>query len=298
MPDKIVVNGEYIDSHVWALIEDAAKAAGIKTPKLIQGSWSNGKLSAGVHRGGGAADLSVRGLTQEQQLAFLYELRKRNCAAWLRTRKYGWRSGDHIHLLVIDDPDLSDAAKRQVAAYKRGENGLVGRARDPFKRPPASAVKVFAVPTADPKAKDDWLSEKETGSRTIRTNRDQYIDVNGKSAFVPEENGRGGYALYVNIKLPPPGSPERAALERGIMRTWYDQQAAAGSDVTGLNSARRVGLWGNRRLTVAHDWPHTKSIDEPVKFGFFVEAWSETGQPVDLELELSTREAKIVGEDD
>ena len=37
--------------------------------------------------------------------------------AWLRDTAHGWTTGDHIHLLVRDEPGLAVAARAQVIAY-------------------------------------------------------------------------------------------------------------------------------------------------------------------------------------
>lgn len=154
------------------------------------------------------------------------------------------------------------------------------------------------APVVNSKPNDDWLSLKEKSLRPIQSNRVIYIDINGKSEFKPEEDGRGGYAVYANLKLPPPMTPERAALERGKVRTWYEQMDGKLVDETGLNDARRIGLYGNRRCCIAHFWPHTKSRDTPVRFCIYVEAWNVDGTTADVKLHLGTREVKIVGEDD
>lgn len=137
---KVQVNGQWLSERALALILDAARAAGIPADlvKVIQGSWSNGSKSAGTHSGGGAADLSVAKLTREQQIAFIYQLRRRHVAAWLRTPEFGWTAkmgGPHIHLIVRDEPFLSWGAKAQVLAYKLKRNGLANRKKDPHPQP-------------------------------------------------------------------------------------------------------------------------------------------------------------------
>lgn len=53
-------------------------------------------------------------------------LRQVGFAAWHRTPSQGpW--GHHIHSVAIGDPTASPAAKRQVADFKRGGDGLGGR---------------------------------------------------------------------------------------------------------------------------------------------------------------------------
>ena len=290
-----------LSARVWALLEDAARAAGVKL-RVMQGSWSVGTAaSANTHAGGGAADLSVAGMTDSQQLRFALEIRKRGGIAWIRNDKYGKAgTGPHIHVIIRDEPGLSPAAMRQVVDFENGLNGLVSRRPDPHPRPKWTP---FVIPGTEPttmgKPDDDWLSHKDTVVTKIRTNKTVRIAIDGKTQFNPEETGRGGVAQYANVKLPPAGSEARAAIERGIVRTWFQQvEKGKEPDITGLNNARRVGLFGNRRLTFADYWPHTKKVGVPWEFCFFIEAWTATGQPVDIELDLATREVKIVGEDD
>jgi len=124
----------------WALLEDAFKAADIPwdVSRVVQGSWSGGvRASAGTHGGAGAFDLSVRGLTLEKILRLVWELRKRNVAAYYRAPGYGWNQpkNKHIHGIVKDTPGLSYGARRQVINYNDGENALASRRKDPHKRP-------------------------------------------------------------------------------------------------------------------------------------------------------------------
>lgn len=132
-----VGRGQVVSERVAALLVDARKAAGLKPTDayVVQGSWADGSLSAGTHSGGGAIDLSVRGLSLRQQWKMIRALRERNVCAWLRTTRYGWTKGDHIHGIVRDEPGLSVAAKAQVQAYDAGLNGLANRGKDPHSRP-------------------------------------------------------------------------------------------------------------------------------------------------------------------
>lgn len=140
MSAKVTVNGKTLTERVWALIEDAKLAAKLPSTaaaRVVQGSWSEGSKSAGTHSGGGAIDLSVRGLNRDERLRLVHELRKRRGLAWLRTPEFGWNdpNNEHIHVIVEDEPELSWSAKAQVAAYKLGLNGLASRKKDPHPRP-------------------------------------------------------------------------------------------------------------------------------------------------------------------
>lgn len=140
MSAKVTINGKTLTERVWALLDDAKLAAKLPSTaaaRVIQGSWSNVDASAGTHSGGGAIDLSIRGLNRDEQLRLVHELRKRRALAWLRTVEFGWNDPDneHIHVIVEDEPELSWSAKAQVAAYKLGLNGLKSKKKDPHSRP-------------------------------------------------------------------------------------------------------------------------------------------------------------------
>jgi len=138
--DRITRNGHKLSRRAWDIIAAAKKSAKIPADKayVLQGSWKNGSLSAGTHTGGGAADLSVRGLTEAQAIRLVVELRKWYGVAYLRSPKYGWPArlgGSHIHVIFADEPGLSYGAKRQVINYNNGRNALASNLKDPFPRP-------------------------------------------------------------------------------------------------------------------------------------------------------------------
>jgi hypothetical protein len=148
----VTKSGQSLTPRVWALIYAAKRAAGLaeESARVVQGSYHKGSLSAGTHNGGGAFDLSVRGLSHKQILDLVNELRKRNVAAWYRSPLYGWPEslgGAHIHGIVMDEPGLSYAAKRQVINYRDGLNGLASKRKDPHIRP---AQHPFVMPGTVP----------------------------------------------------------------------------------------------------------------------------------------------------
>lgn len=102
---------------------------------VTQGSYNRGgvRASAGTHDGGGAIDLSVRGLSRSERQALVRALREAGFAAWLRTRPTF--SVDHVHAIAIGDPDLPAAARSQVADYFAGRDGLSGHGPDPHGGP-------------------------------------------------------------------------------------------------------------------------------------------------------------------
>lgn len=141
--DRVDANGSRITRQHRILLHESARAVGIDPARLYvtQGSWSQGSLSGGTHAASGALDLRTWNLPADKLVALVVEMRRRGAGAtWVRSRRFGWDDGDHIHSLVGcgdagDDPFLSASAQRQVAAWKRGTNGLANGAPDPHPRP-------------------------------------------------------------------------------------------------------------------------------------------------------------------
>lgn len=123
MPAKgVAFRGFRADRRSTKMIAEAEKLGG--PLRLTQGCYSGGvSASAGTHSGGGAFDFSVRGLTLTQINRRVRALRRVGFAAWHRVPSEGpWQS--HIHAIAVGCDDLSPSAQRQVAALRRGRNGL------------------------------------------------------------------------------------------------------------------------------------------------------------------------------
>lgn len=88
---------------------------------ITQGSYSTSVAASGsTHAGGGALDLGWTGANAQVK-----DLRRVGFAAWHRNPLQGpWN--DHVHVVAIGDPTASESAKRQVASYLAGGNGLGG----------------------------------------------------------------------------------------------------------------------------------------------------------------------------
>ena len=215
-----------LSERVWALIEAAAKAARVPTPRVIQGSWSHASASADTHSGGGAFDLSVAGLTLPQRLALVRELRRLNVAAWLRSPQYGWRlTGPHIHGIVKDEPGLSGAAESQVAAYDKGWNGLGGNSRrkDPFERPPQRTFVLRREQQVAGKSKDNVLVN---------------LAVRGNPDLPPLEVPTGHYHELGRIDVPAGSRYEPSAairMDSGCWATWKFVRVGWGADPDGMD---------------------------------------------------------------
>lgn len=98
---------------------------------LTQGSYSNATASAGTHSGGGALDIRASNLTVDQRARVVLGARQMGFAAWLRIPAQAnppWPY--HVHGIAIGCPDLSAAARGQVADYKAGRNGLANNGPD------------------------------------------------------------------------------------------------------------------------------------------------------------------------
>lgn len=223
---RVTRDGKTLSARVWALLDDAGKAANVPI-RVVQGSWSGGvAASAGTHQGAGAFDLSVSGMDRGEMLTLVNALRKRNVAAWLRSPEYGWTStGPHIHGIVIDEPGLSTAARSQVVAYARGLNGLANAHRDPFARP---AQTHFAMPEeAAVPAPAKTMSPWPEGAAVI-------IDrtADGK----PVKVAAGGYVELGRIILPADGRflPSAAIrLPAGTWARWRFARIGWGGDPDG-----------------------------------------------------------------
>jgi hypothetical protein len=131
--ERVDVGPVLLDRLSVCMLKEAERIGGFKL-RLVQGSFNPGGVaaSAGTHDGGGALDVSVRGLSEDQIRHRVQSLRQAGWAAWHRFSPPF--SGPHIHAIAIGDPLLSAGAKSQVEDYKRGRNGLAGHARDPDPR--------------------------------------------------------------------------------------------------------------------------------------------------------------------
>lgn len=103
---------------------------------VVQGSYNAGGVSAsaGTHDGGGAIDISVRGMPS---LAYKRHVVKNGrlagFAAYYRPTLPGvWT--EHIHAIAIGDPEMSAGAKRQVSAYYNRRDALASNGFDPDPR--------------------------------------------------------------------------------------------------------------------------------------------------------------------
>lgn len=141
---------------------------------------------------------------------------------------------------------------------------------------------------------DDYISLKTTGVHKIRTNTDVHIDIDGHTnweAEVPE--GRHLLALYANLDLAPLSQAQRDALWYGGVRTWYNQIPE--DDMTGGNGPVPCARFGSQHQLIAHVWPHT--VDRSNwEFCLRLYAFNQHGIAINFDVELETREIKLIGD--
>lgn len=120
--------GVTLDARTAAMMDEVAKRTKAKiTP--VQGSYSNGSLSAGTHSGGGAIDIHVIGYSTADILDIVHVMREVGFAAWWR-RLPEWTSAQHVHAIAVGCPDLTKAAAAQVTSLRNGRNGLANNLPD------------------------------------------------------------------------------------------------------------------------------------------------------------------------
>jgi peptidoglycan hydrolase-like protein with peptidoglycan-binding domain len=124
---KTTMDGKTVNERTASMLKAAEKRAGVNFT-VTQGSYnSDVGSSAGTHDGGGAVDLSVRGLPSTSDA--VKALRQVGFAAWHRTPSQGpWAA--HIHAVAISDTAMSPQAQAQVGDYFKGLNGLANHAKD------------------------------------------------------------------------------------------------------------------------------------------------------------------------
>ncbi|MFC4002958.1 peptidoglycan-binding domain-containing protein [Prauserella oleivorans] len=124
---KTTMDGETVNMRTKEMVEAGEKRAGMDFT-VTQGSYNPGGVGAsgGTHDGGGAVDISVRGIDPETAVK---ALRQVGFAAWHRTPDQGdWAA--HIHAIAISDTDMSPQAQAQAGDYFLGRNGLADHGKD------------------------------------------------------------------------------------------------------------------------------------------------------------------------
>jgi GH25 family lysozyme M1 (1,4-beta-N-acetylmuramidase) len=127
-----------VDWKTRAALEEAERRLGYPLT-VVQGSYNNGRVPASgpTHDGGGVVDLLAWDWKHKVRV-----LRSIGFAAWYRPKTSKWNP--HIHAVLIDHGRLDPSAARQVAAYRRGRNGLTDDGPDTLWRP--DPIPVFHYP--------------------------------------------------------------------------------------------------------------------------------------------------------
>lgn len=156
---KVTRGGQTLTARVWALLEDAYRAAGLDPARYLevsQGSYKAGggaAASGSTHDAAGAADLRTRNLPASAQAnlceRLVVEIRKRGGCAWYRDQAHGGMS-PHVHVIVRDESPLSSGAAQQVRDYDRGYNGLSNKGPDYHPRPAQLAYRYPPTTTPPP----------------------------------------------------------------------------------------------------------------------------------------------------
>jgi hypothetical protein len=120
--------GKIFDLRTIEMLKEVERLSGVRL-RPAQGSYSSGSASAGTHTGGGAVDLSVRGLTRTQILRVVKAMRQVGFASWWRTPQDGFQH--HIHGIAVGAPDLPRVARGQIASARLKRNGLRSNKKDP-----------------------------------------------------------------------------------------------------------------------------------------------------------------------
>jgi len=204
VPGRVLIdNDALLSTRVKALIDDAYLAAGIPLFKrwVSQGSWNAGNLSGTTHLGGGAFDLRTWNLTAGEIERLVHELRIR-CGGpvWVRDVAHGWTSGDHIHGICRDEPDLSTGARWQVGEYDAWRNGLSGDSSGPDYHPRPSWVPFHITRKVRVVAPFTWVYDRSSlASPKLRRiwfgGAFEYIDVITNREGVWLKNRAGNYVF-------------------------------------------------------------------------------------------------------
>ena len=146
---------------------------------------------------------------------------------------------------------------------------------------------------------DDFISLKETGVHRIRTGRVVKIDIAGHTNWEAEvPSGRHLLAMYANLDLGSLTQAQRDGLWYGGVRTWFQQIDATEADdrdETGYDGPWPCARFGSQHQLISRTWPHTVDRDN-WEFCLQLYAFDSHGNPMDFEVELETREVKLIGD--
>ncbi|HEX6248876.1 MAG TPA: hypothetical protein VFZ64_13480 [Nocardioidaceae bacterium] len=121
-----------------AAFDATAEACGF-VPTILQGAFmaqlgGGAQASAGYHDRSGCIDTRTRDLTVVQQERLLRCARSVGWAVWRRDQAHGGMD-EHMHWVLLGEPDMAPGARQQEADYRAGYDGLTPRGRDYHWRP-------------------------------------------------------------------------------------------------------------------------------------------------------------------
>lgn len=127
---KVRFDGHIFDKRTGDMLKEVQRRFG-KRLDVLQGSYNNGRYSAGTHSGGGAVDLAIP-YSGKDDLRLLKIMREVGFAAWIRDSRDGF--GPHIHGVALGAPQLGSVARGQIRDYmaRPQRNGLKGHAKDRY----------------------------------------------------------------------------------------------------------------------------------------------------------------------
>lgn len=131
--DIIRWRGVTTDKRTAALVEYAEQLAGVKV-QISQGSYkaqgggNRVSASGSTHDAGGVLDIRTVNLTEAQRKKIIRALKDSGAACWYRDARDGM--SPHVHMIDVGNRRLPASARRQVASYDQGRNGLTNNAKD------------------------------------------------------------------------------------------------------------------------------------------------------------------------
>ncbi|HSE70430.1 MAG TPA: hypothetical protein VLA97_06705 [Nocardioidaceae bacterium] len=106
------------------------------TPVIVQGAFvkDGAAASAGYHDRSGCIDTRTWDLTREQQQRLVRCARSVGWAVWRRDERHGGMD-EHMHWVLLGEPDMAPGARGQETDYRAGLDGLASKGPDYHWRP-------------------------------------------------------------------------------------------------------------------------------------------------------------------
>lgn len=119
-----------------AAFDSVVEQCGI-SPVIVQGAFMAGAgaaASAGYHDRSGCIDTRTSDLTVAQERKLIRCARSIGWAVWKRDQARGGME-EHMHWVLLGEPDMAEGARSQEADYRAGLDGLATRGPDYHWRP-------------------------------------------------------------------------------------------------------------------------------------------------------------------